>query len=348
MRQRADLQDGGYGRLSCTLVDALASADLTKQEYKVVWTVFRATYCVDAGRNKGDEGPKRLSKSFASLSGAQIGKYAGLDRSDANRAIKHLLEKGVLRRKGDEIGLNPKVSEWTISGSGSGTFEHLGEGKSPSVKAQKSASTEGKSPSVEPQNEGGGEGKSPSEVRGNHPRGEGKSPSDRGEITLTHTPENTEDKSVSGGSLDSRYIDNVDIRSSSSSYMRSNSEVSEEEANEKKDFLSSEQREVLQSRAIQLLLNTSPSGLSAEPHKRLNRYLSLPPPNGIEAKKWANQLFLSLKSSIEEATAEKIAAPESIRSVALVALSKASQAIGLLTSRPERKTSQDKGVKYFR
>lgn len=95
----ADLDDG-YARLSNTLIEAYAGADLTKRQFKVLLAILRKTY----GWNKPMD---RISDS-------QISEIANLPVKRCNEAKLELVRMGLIHQQGGMFGPNKNISEWRI------------------------------------------------------------------------------------------------------------------------------------------------------------------------------------------------------------------------------------------
>lgn len=95
----ADL-DNGYARLSNTLIEAYAGADLTKRQFKVLLAILRKTY----GWNKPMD---RISDS-------QISEIAKLPVKRCNEAKLELVRMGLIHQQGGMFGPNKNISEWRI------------------------------------------------------------------------------------------------------------------------------------------------------------------------------------------------------------------------------------------
>lgn len=98
-RRVADLDDG-YARLSNTLIEAYAGADLTKRQFKVLLAILRKTY----GWNKPMD---RISDS-------QISEIAKLPVKRCNEAKLELVRMGLIHQQGGMFGPNKNISEWRI------------------------------------------------------------------------------------------------------------------------------------------------------------------------------------------------------------------------------------------
>lgn len=92
--------DDGYARLSNTLLEAYAGADLTKRQYKVLLAILRKTY----GWNKPMD---RISDS-------QLSEIAKLPVKRCNEAKLELVRMGLIRQQGGMFGPNKNISEWLI------------------------------------------------------------------------------------------------------------------------------------------------------------------------------------------------------------------------------------------
>jgi phage replication O-like protein O len=95
---RAQLENG-YTRIANELLEALLLADLSKRELLVVMAIARKTY--------------GFSKGFDRVAGSQIAQMTGLHVTHISQAKTRLIDSGILRTKGREIGINPVTSEWS-------------------------------------------------------------------------------------------------------------------------------------------------------------------------------------------------------------------------------------------
>lgn len=96
----ADIDDG-YTRIANELLEAIASADLTSRQLKLMLAYIRKTY----GFNKKTD---RIADD-------QIAQLTGLSRQNVNKAKKELLSMNCLFMDGYQIGVNKEVSAWRFS-----------------------------------------------------------------------------------------------------------------------------------------------------------------------------------------------------------------------------------------
>ena len=96
----ADLDDG-YTRIANELLEAIASADLTARQLKLMLAYVRKTY----GFNKKTD----------RIADEQIALLTGLSRQNVNKAKKELLSMNCLFMDGYQIGVNKEVSSWRFS-----------------------------------------------------------------------------------------------------------------------------------------------------------------------------------------------------------------------------------------
>lgn len=96
----ADLDDG-YTRIANELLEAIASADLTARQLKLMLAYVRKTY----GFNKKTD----------RIADEQIALLTGLSRQNVNKAKKELLSMNCLFMDGYQIGINKEVSAWRFS-----------------------------------------------------------------------------------------------------------------------------------------------------------------------------------------------------------------------------------------
>lgn len=96
----ADIDDG-YTRFANELLEAIASADLTARQLKVMLAYVRKTY----GFNKKTE----------RIADEQIAQLTGLSRQNVNKAKKELISMNCLFMDGNQIGVNREVSAWQFS-----------------------------------------------------------------------------------------------------------------------------------------------------------------------------------------------------------------------------------------
>lgn len=99
-RRVADIDDG-YTRFANELLEAIASADLTARQLKVMLAYVRKTY----GFNKKTD----------RIADEQIAKLTGLSRQNVNKAKKELISMNCLFMDGNQIGVNSEVSAWQFS-----------------------------------------------------------------------------------------------------------------------------------------------------------------------------------------------------------------------------------------
>ncbi|MEH5293304.1 replication protein [Escherichia coli] len=99
-RNVADLDDG-YTRFANELLEAIASADLTARQLKVMLAYVRKTY----GFNKKTD----------RIADEQIAQLTGLSRQNVNKAKKELISMNCLFMDGNQIGVNREVSAWLFS-----------------------------------------------------------------------------------------------------------------------------------------------------------------------------------------------------------------------------------------
>lgn len=96
----ADLDDG-YTRIANELLEAIASADLTARQLKLMLAYVRKTY----GFNKKSD----------RIADEQIAQLTGISRQNVNKAKKELLSMNCLYLDGSKIGVNKEVSAWRFS-----------------------------------------------------------------------------------------------------------------------------------------------------------------------------------------------------------------------------------------
>lgn len=99
-RRVVDIDDG-YTKVANELLEAIASADLTARQLKVMLAYMRKTY----GFNKKSD----------RIADEQIASITGISRQNVNKAKKELLEMNCLFRSGNQIGINKEVSAWRFS-----------------------------------------------------------------------------------------------------------------------------------------------------------------------------------------------------------------------------------------
>ena len=99
-RRVADIDDG-YTRFANELLEAIASADLTARQLKVMLAYVRKTY----GFNKKTD----------RIADEQIARLTGLSRQNVNKAKKELISMNCLFMDGNQIGVNREVSAWQFS-----------------------------------------------------------------------------------------------------------------------------------------------------------------------------------------------------------------------------------------
>jgi phage replication O-like protein O len=96
-RRVADIDDG-YTRFANELLEAIASADLTARQLKVMLAYVRKTF----GFNKKSD----------RIADEQIAQVTGLSRQNVNKAKKELISMSCLFMDGNKIGVNKEVSAW--------------------------------------------------------------------------------------------------------------------------------------------------------------------------------------------------------------------------------------------
>ncbi|EIH5826079.1 replication protein [Escherichia coli] len=99
-RRVADIDDG-YTRFANELLEAIASANLTARQLKVMLAYVRKTY----GFNKKTD----------RIADEQIAQLTGLSRQNVNKAKKELISMNCLFMDGNQIGVNSEVSAWQFS-----------------------------------------------------------------------------------------------------------------------------------------------------------------------------------------------------------------------------------------
>lgn len=99
-RRVADIDDG-YTRFANEMLEAIASADLTARQLKVMLAYVRKTY----GFNKKTD----------RIADEQIAQLTGLSRQNVNKAKKELISMNCLFMDGNQIGVNSEVSAWQFS-----------------------------------------------------------------------------------------------------------------------------------------------------------------------------------------------------------------------------------------
>jgi hypothetical protein len=80
--------------------------------------------------------------------------------------------------------------------------------------------------------------------------------------------------------------------------------------------------------------------------KRLNALLSLAPPDGMDGETWARRVLGAIKKGVEGALADKAAGAQ-IRTVPLVAISKANEILSLQTFTQAKHQDINKGVTFI-
>ncbi|MFV8808746.1 replication protein, partial [Yersinia enterocolitica] len=99
-RRVADTDDG-YTRIANELLEAIAGADLTARQLKVMIAVIRKTY--------------GYQKKLDRIADIQIADITGLSRQNVNKAKKELLSMNCLMMDGSKIGPNKDLSEWQFN-----------------------------------------------------------------------------------------------------------------------------------------------------------------------------------------------------------------------------------------
>lgn len=93
--------DNGFTRIANELLEAIASADLTARQLKLMLAYIRKTY----GFNKKSD----------RIADEQIAQITGLSRQNVNKAKKELISMKCLIVEGSQIGVNKEVSAWQFS-----------------------------------------------------------------------------------------------------------------------------------------------------------------------------------------------------------------------------------------
>lgn len=93
--------DNGFTRIANELLEAIASADLTARQLKLMLAYIRKTY----GFNKKSD----------RIADEQIAQLTGLSRQNVNKAKKELISMNCLLLDGSQIGVNKEISAWQFS-----------------------------------------------------------------------------------------------------------------------------------------------------------------------------------------------------------------------------------------
>lgn len=93
--------DNGYTRIANELLEAIASADLTARQLKLMLAYVRKTY--------------GFNKKMDRIADEQISQLTGLSRQNVNKAKKELISMNCLIYEGSQIGINKEVSAWRFS-----------------------------------------------------------------------------------------------------------------------------------------------------------------------------------------------------------------------------------------
>lgn len=101
VEQRVADIDDGYTRIANELLEAIASADLTARQLKVMLAVARKTY--------------GFGKKSDRIADEQIAGITGISRQNVNKAKKELISMNCLIKDGNRIGVNKEVSAWQFS-----------------------------------------------------------------------------------------------------------------------------------------------------------------------------------------------------------------------------------------
>jgi len=96
----------GHLDIANELVDVLARTHLTGNEHKIIYAVWRKTWCWKAGNRK---------KDFDWISLTQLEKMTNITRMGVCRAKKSLVSKMILLEKDGKIGFNQDYSQWVVS-----------------------------------------------------------------------------------------------------------------------------------------------------------------------------------------------------------------------------------------
>ena len=101
--QRVADTDDGYTRIANELLEAIAGADLTARQLKVMIAVIRKTY--------------GFQKKLDRIADIQIAELTGLSRQNVNKAKKELLSMHCLLMDDNRIGPNKELSAWHFTNS---------------------------------------------------------------------------------------------------------------------------------------------------------------------------------------------------------------------------------------
>ena len=93
--------DNGYTRIANELLEAIASADLTARQLKLMLAYVRKTY--------------GFNKKMDRIADEQISQLTGLSRQNVNKVKKELISMNCLIVEGSQIGINKEVSAWRFS-----------------------------------------------------------------------------------------------------------------------------------------------------------------------------------------------------------------------------------------
>ncbi|WP_147195957.1 replication protein [Pantoea sp. CCBC3-3-1] len=103
VEQRVADTDEGYTRIANELLEAIAGADLTARQLKVMIAVIRKTY--------------GFQKKLDRIADIQIAEITGLSRQNVNKAKRELISMNCLTVEGNKIGPNKELSAWIFTNS---------------------------------------------------------------------------------------------------------------------------------------------------------------------------------------------------------------------------------------
>lgn len=93
--------ENGFMRLATELVEAMAKVSLNGNEHRIIFAVWRKTYCW----NKKED--------WISLS--QLEQLTGMNRAAVCRALKSLVSKMILLKASGKISFNKHYNQWVVS-----------------------------------------------------------------------------------------------------------------------------------------------------------------------------------------------------------------------------------------
>jgi len=96
----ANPQPGEFTRLANQLLEAIILANFTKRQLNIILLVIRLSY--------------GCGRSYAVLRQADC-KVIGIDKSDINKELQQLVQRGVLTITGERVAINKDYDGWQVA-----------------------------------------------------------------------------------------------------------------------------------------------------------------------------------------------------------------------------------------